>query len=416
MMSSHRDRLPVPAPPRGDISPWSVLKQSVGKELTRVTMPVAFNEPLSFLQRITENMEYYPLLVQADNNDDPVTRFELVTAFIISNLSSNLDRLNKPFNPLQGETFELQRDDYSVVCEQVSHHPPVSALHATSPHIIFEANICPKLRFLGTQVTIKPEGKMSLTLRRHDETYTWDHVSCVIHNILVGKLWFEQQGEMHIACTQSQLRAIIKFKQAGPDMRDLHRFEGYVTDDDDRKIRCIYGKWPESVKACPHHDVEHSPRRTPEGTSKMYAKLNSFTRSLTVGATHSKDLTAEEDSLSYPNSRVVWESQTKPPHSKEYYHFTLFAMSLNELPDKEEDRRKLPRTDCRFRPDIRKLEEGDLDGAAEEKIRLEELQRERQKAVKKSWSPLWFRDNADGSWTFTGDYWKRDFAAVPDIF
>lgn len=76
-MSSHRDRLPVPAPPRGDISPWSVLKQSVGKELTRVTMPVAFNEPLSFLQRITENMEYYPLLVQADNNDDPVTRFEV---------------------------------------------------------------------------------------------------------------------------------------------------------------------------------------------------------------------------------------------------------------------------------------------------------------------------------------------------
>lgn len=45
------------------------------------------------------------------------------------------------------------------MCIQVSHHPPVSALHATSPHIIFEANICPKLRFLGTQVTIKPEGE-----------------------------------------------------------------------------------------------------------------------------------------------------------------------------------------------------------------------------------------------------------------
>lgn len=53
-----------------------------------------------------------------------------MTAFIISNLSSNLDRLNKPFNPLQGETFELQRDDYCVVCEQV--------LTCLSVHCTFE--------------------------------------------------------------------------------------------------------------------------------------------------------------------------------------------------------------------------------------------------------------------------------------
>lgn len=40
-------------------------------------MPVVFNEPLSFLQRITENMEYYPLLVQANSSDNAVTRFEV---------------------------------------------------------------------------------------------------------------------------------------------------------------------------------------------------------------------------------------------------------------------------------------------------------------------------------------------------
>lgn len=76
-MNSYRDRLPVPAGQRQEMSPWSVLKQSVGKELTRITMPVAFNEPLSFLQRITENAEYYPLLVQANNSDDPVARMEV---------------------------------------------------------------------------------------------------------------------------------------------------------------------------------------------------------------------------------------------------------------------------------------------------------------------------------------------------
>ena len=45
-----------------------------------------------------------------------------------------LFRFWKPFNPLLGETFEFinKEQGYAVVCEQVSHHPPVSALHAES--------------------------------------------------------------------------------------------------------------------------------------------------------------------------------------------------------------------------------------------------------------------------------------------
>ena len=83
-MKSYRDRLPAPAGERQDVSPWSVLKQSVGKELTRITMPVAFNEPLSFLQRIAENAEYYPLLVQANNSDDAVSRMEVCLSRLTS--------------------------------------------------------------------------------------------------------------------------------------------------------------------------------------------------------------------------------------------------------------------------------------------------------------------------------------------
>ena len=39
--------------------------------------------------------------------------------------------MGKPFNPLLGETYELTRNDFRIVCEQVGHHPPVSAWHAT---------------------------------------------------------------------------------------------------------------------------------------------------------------------------------------------------------------------------------------------------------------------------------------------
>lgn len=47
-------------------------------------------------------------------------------------------------------------------------------------------------------------------------------------------------------------------------------------------------------------------------------------------------------------------------------------------------------TDSRLRPDIRKLETGDIDGAAIEKTRLEEKQRDARKGMKarkEEWKP-----------------------------
>lgn len=73
----------------------------------------------------------------------------------------------------------------------------------------------------------------------------------------------------------------------------------------------------------------------------------------------------------------------------QYYQFTYFAMTLNEMPDLKPPARLCP-TDSRYRPDVRKLESGDLDGAASEKTRLEEKQRDSRKAMKsrkEEWKP-----------------------------
>lgn len=134
---------------------WSVLKHSIGKELSKITMPVVFNEPLSFLQRMTEYMEYARLLRMASEQDDAVERMKYVAGacpsdiyrariisvlrvcvinfvfyiplsrtwwrigFAVSALASNWERLGKPFNPLLGETYEYQNSDFRVICEQV---------------------------------------------------------------------------------------------------------------------------------------------------------------------------------------------------------------------------------------------------------------------------------------------------------
>ena len=89
-------------------------------------------------------------------------RLELVATFAVSALASNFERMGKPFNPLLGETYELTRNDILIVCEQVGHHPPVSAWHATGKDgdsFVFHGSIYPKVKFWGKSVEFKPQVK-----------------------------------------------------------------------------------------------------------------------------------------------------------------------------------------------------------------------------------------------------------------
>jgi len=51
------------------------------KELSKITMPVVFNEPMSFLQRMVEYMEYAELLKQASKCDNALQRLEVTFVF-----------------------------------------------------------------------------------------------------------------------------------------------------------------------------------------------------------------------------------------------------------------------------------------------------------------------------------------------
>ena len=63
---SRRESLPVPKQKDDNSSiwsiMWSILKESLGKDLTHITLPFFFNEPLSVLQKTMEDLEYATLL------------------------------------------------------------------------------------------------------------------------------------------------------------------------------------------------------------------------------------------------------------------------------------------------------------------------------------------------------------------
>lgn len=60
-----RKKLPDPIEKEKGVSLWSMIKDNIGKDLTKVCLPVYFNEPLSSLQKCCEEMEYSYLLDRA---------------------------------------------------------------------------------------------------------------------------------------------------------------------------------------------------------------------------------------------------------------------------------------------------------------------------------------------------------------
>ena len=60
-----RKKLPDPVEKEKGVSLWSMIKDNIGKDLTKVCLPVYFNEPLSSLQKCFEDLEYSYLLDQA---------------------------------------------------------------------------------------------------------------------------------------------------------------------------------------------------------------------------------------------------------------------------------------------------------------------------------------------------------------
>lgn len=55
-------RTRVPDKPDYPLNLWSIMKNCIGKDLSKIPMPVNFSEPLSMLQRLTEDYEYAEIL------------------------------------------------------------------------------------------------------------------------------------------------------------------------------------------------------------------------------------------------------------------------------------------------------------------------------------------------------------------
>ncbi|XP_033020925.1 oxysterol-binding protein-related protein 3 isoform X7 [Lacerta agilis] len=360
--SKRRTCLPAPCPNTSNISLWNILRNNIGKDLSKVAMPVELNEPLNTLQRLCEELEYSELLDKAARTPNLFERMVYVAAFAVSAYASSYYRAgSKPFNPVLGETYECIREDkgFQFFAEQVSHHPPISACHAESDNFVFWQDIRWKNKFWGKSMEIVPVGTTHVILPAYKDHYEWNKVTSCIHNILSGQRWIEHYGEIIIKnLNDHSCLCKLTFVKTKYWNHNVHEIEGNVLDKNGKVVHRIFGKWHENIYC---------------GT---------------------------------PSSpKCIWRANPMPKDYEQWYGFTQFALELNELDPLT--RPLLPSTDTRFRPDQRLLEEGNIEGAETQKQRIEQLQRERRKVLEENnmeHQPRFFRKSEDESWVSNGTY------------
>lgn len=235
-----------------------------GQDLTKVSLPAECCTPYGLLEVMgSRELAMFHLTFGMNRHpDDPMERFFSALRFFFGTVrSERFDK--KPWNPVLGETHITyadviygadgvgttesasgaqgasssnassssssskptngSKDSASTrsrtifVGEQVSHHPPISAICLSNEReqIQCQANVSFTVKFGGNQVTVATAGELQLTSKRFNETY--ELTKCipdmVVRNVVWGKKYIMWEGEVTMTCPQTGITAFLKFKE-----------------------------------------------------------------------------------------------------------------------------------------------------------------------------------------------------------
>lgn len=355
------------------------------------TLPVYFNEPISFLQKDCEKFYYCDFLSKAASQPTTAQKMLQLSAFIIGEVSFNSGRILKPFMPLIGETFEYIDNDkhYRYFSEQVSRRPQhISAFIAegdkwkmygdnrnTNSFKFFKG--CMELEF-GSKVHVE------LLDEEKDEweTFVFNKPTTQMKGIVTKNIHYDFTGSIIINSVKNKdcvcEITFIEEKKDSP----IGLFEGKITE----KGNVVYllgGNWKKEVY---YTDKE--------GNGKTVL-------------------------LEIKNEKFF-------DNGFDNYVMPEYTCNFNEIND--DLKNILPICDSRFRPDQREYEIGNIDKAQEIKGILEEKQVKRQEKfdnVNFEYKPHYFSneysdDSGDFVYLYQGGYWedrnKKNFSHLTNIF
>jgi hypothetical protein len=196
---------------------WEFL-QKIGKQIFtgaifRISMPVGLCEPRSFLQRLADQWSYVPAFITpAAQSKDPVERMKLVMTFALAGRHLTVS-MDKPFNPILGETFEAEFSDGTQVCvEQTSHHPPIShwGVYGLDGSFLYSGYGESVAKFRTNAMTVGLKGHHKIEFA-NGESIWFTMPMFNISGVVMGTRLVEYFGTMVFRDEKNDLTGCIKF-------------------------------------------------------------------------------------------------------------------------------------------------------------------------------------------------------------
>ena len=245
-----------------------------GKSIMSVSLPISIMQPLTLLQRTADAFCYLPCFAERLATNDPVERLKHCIALLVSSLHLSLDQ-RKPLNPVLGETYQgyFGSDKFSVYCEQISHHPPISNIIIDCPVLTMYLSRNIEARTYPNSATIK-SNDTGKTVFKDAQNTTYKVLSSPdlkIGGVMMGNRTVSYQGFLTMADETNKLYAQIRFDPEKQGFFEKvfkktegHRsdfFKGFITKnqallkDESRKafyskdiIAYMEGNWLENIK------------------------------------------------------------------------------------------------------------------------------------------------------------------------
>ncbi|KAI2782225.1 Oxysterol-binding protein [Daldinia loculata] len=205
---------------------------TVKGDLSNITAPPFTLSPKSVVEIPASWAEHHDLFMQPAREKDPARRSLLVLKNFLCSLKRQVytataskgcsnddcgdDGVKKPLNAFLGELFlgTFEGDDGSttrLICEQVSHHPPVTAcclyneIHgmSSSGYVAQEITFNP-----GSGVRVKQIGHAIIRDEGHGESHLMTLPTIVIKGLVVGRPYPELEGTCYISSSSGYLATV----------------------------------------------------------------------------------------------------------------------------------------------------------------------------------------------------------------
>jgi len=344
-----------------------------------ISIPCNMYEPLSILQRSIEFLEFTSCLDTAAKKKSSFVRHGFVVGFALSPLPIAENRWRLDFNPILGETFEYidARAASPVKCftEQVSHHPPVAAVHAENDNFRFYQNYTAVTNFLGNSLEVSTNSKSYVYMKQSKEEFIILAPKIRVYNLIMGSMWMEYFGDLIVDNLTTGSTCTIKFSKSGwLASSPNYEVNGFIKNREGKKLIKLKGNWDTFIQGLLLEDNEDGKK----GETFLFWK---------------------RDKLDF---------------SGKQFQMTPFAWSFNNFPP-DLQQFVLP-SDSRRRPDRGALNIGDVDTATAWKRVAENQQRAEQKARRGDkkedpWKPVWFTLEKDHEglpfYLYTNKYWQQ---------